>query len=100
MNPTFTERSHPEFQQDQREAQQALENQLSETARAIEAYRQARTPVPSERAWAKEYLTNRSKRKTAGALQSILRRSTSLSFARENLLRNNKKTRPKQKRQN
>lgn len=53
--PNYLEMSHPEFQEEQREAQQALQNQLRAVAGQINAYRQARTPAPSDRAWAREW---------------------------------------------
>ena len=56
MTPTFAEASHPEFRMEQeeaREAQQALEDQLGEIALKIDGYRLAMRPPPSDRAWVK-----------------------------------------------
>lgn len=53
MTPaSFIESSHPEFLREQREA---LENQLLTAAREIDGYRNARSPVPSDRAWVREW---------------------------------------------
>lgn len=55
MTPTFIESSHPEFLAEQREAQDALETQLRSTATQIDTYRKTRRPVPSDRAWVREW---------------------------------------------
>lgn len=55
---TYIEQSHPEHAAEVAEAREAaasLETQLIAVARQIEGYRQARRPVPSDRAWAREW---------------------------------------------
>jgi DNA transposition AAA+ family ATPase len=52
MNTSFIEASHPEFLAEQ---QEALETQMLAVAREIEGYRNARRPIPSDRAWVKEW---------------------------------------------
>lgn len=54
-HPSFIEASHPEFLAEQREAQESMETQLRDTALQIDSYRQARRPVPSDRAWVREW---------------------------------------------
>lgn len=49
---TFIEASHPEFLKEQNEA---LESQMVAVAREIDGYRNARRPIPSDRAWVKEW---------------------------------------------
>ena len=54
----FLEHSHPEHAADlaaAREQADSLESQLLATSRQIEGYRQARRPVPSDRAWCREW---------------------------------------------
>lgn len=53
---TYTERSHPEYAADHETPDSApLEAQLLAIAVQIDAYRQLRRPVPSDRAWAREW---------------------------------------------
>ncbi len=55
---SYTTHSHPDHAADLTEAAATaadLNTQLAATARQIEGYRQARRPVPSDRAWAREW---------------------------------------------
>lgn len=56
-NASYIERSHPEYRTEHEAPETALslEQQLMATAAQIEAHRQLRRPVPSERAWVREW---------------------------------------------
>ena len=52
---SFLEQSHPEYAADQRDAAQAVTNQLHGVCLEIESYRQILRPVPSENAWVRTW---------------------------------------------
>lgn len=55
---TFVERSHPEYRADHEPEEQdsaPLEARLQAIAIQIDAFRQLRVPIPSDRAWAREW---------------------------------------------